>query len=463
MPLDVEQTQTAGSAAWWLLRLGQRLDADAPRMRMLDDYARGEHPLPVGHERCRASYQRFQRQSRSNLVGLVVDAVLDRLTVTGFRMGGQADAAADQAANQVWQANHLDADATLVMRDALVMGRSYVSVGPGDPPVITGEDPRQVIHASDPVDRRRLRAALKTWTDEVDGRIHAVVYLPATVHYFVATGEATQLWHPTRWDVDTGEGADGVAPNPTEPIVPVVPFINRPDVARDGFSEFADVIDIQDRINSATLDRLVTSAVQAFRQRWATGVRLEDADGNPAHAFDPGADLLWSVDDPNARFGDFAAADLRQFIDGIKTDVEQLASISRTPPYYLLGQMANLSGEALTAADAGLTAKVVARQRQFGESWEQVMRLAFTLRGLTAAVDAETIWAGAERRSIAELADAAVKKASVGVPVEQIWEDLGYTPAQRTRMKIMQAAQVLNAAVTASTQGGPAAAGVARG
>src|SRR5690606_18003352 len=98
-------------------------------------------------------------------------------------------------------------------------------------------------------------------TDELDGLEHAVVYLPDTIHYFVAK-RTDQFdhgrWQPSHWDVDEGEGDDGVAENPTKPMVPVVPFVNRPDVDRMGFGEFEDVIDIQDRINQGTLDRLVT-------------------------------------------------------------------------------------------------------------------------------------------------------------------------------------------------------------
>ncbi len=40
----------------------------------------------------------------------------------------------------------------------------------------------------------------------------------------------------------------------------------------------------------------------------------------------------------------------------------------------------------------------------------------------------ETIWADPETRTVAQAADAAVKKLAVGVSREQVLEDLGYSP-----------------------------------
>ena len=42
--------------------------------------------------------------------------------------------------------------------------------------------------------------------------------------------------------------------------------------------------------------------------------------------------------------------------------------------------------------------------------------------------DSETIWADPEYRSESELADALVKRAAIGVPRQQLWEDAGYSP-----------------------------------
>lgn len=461
MALDQELVQMPGTAEWWLLRLGKKLNDERHELNVLNAYDRGDHPLPTGHQRARQAYGKFQRQSRTNFVGLVSDAVMDRLGVDGFRAGGDE---ADAQAQEIWQANNMDAGILPVLRDALVMRRAYLCVGMDDPGVmangsgvlITGEDPRQVIHACEPTNRNRVRAALKTWTDEIDGLDHAVVYLPDGIYYYVGRRSSNYGSGPdefgmqaSKWTVDINEGVNGFAPNPTAPWVPIVPVINRPEKDKMGFGEFQDVTDVQDRINQGILDRLTTGAAQAFRQRWATGVAFKDEQGRQINPFDPGADLLWHVEADDAKFGDFAPTDIRPMIEAVKTDVEQMASVTRTPPYYLLGTMMNISGDALVAADTGATAKAEHRQKNFGESLEQMMKLSFGIVGREAPVNIETIWTDAERRNAARDADAAVKKQQVGVPWRQNMEDLGYSPAQIDRMETERARDRLQAQLTA--------------
>jgi hypothetical protein len=435
---------TPGSPGFWLVRLGQRLADDQARMSLLDAYFSGNHPLPEGHRRHRDVFRSLQKQARANYVGLVVEAVRERLHVEGFRAGGEG-AEADKVAWGRWQASSLDADSGLVHLDALIFGRSYAIIGV-DPsasertPVITSEDPRFVIHEADPVHPRVVRAALKTWVDDVEKMRHAVVYLPDSISYFVAKA-STQSWRASTWDVDVDEGDGGVSDNPFGEV-PVVPFVNRPRNGTFGLGEFEDVTDIQDRINNTILDRLVIAKMQAYRQRWAKGIKLQDENGNPI-SLDPGADLLWAVEDENAAFGDFQQADLAGILRAAEADVRDLAAIARTPAHYLLAQMVNISADALLAAEIGLVAKAQERQRQFGESWEQVMRLAAIAAGDTPQDDGEVIWKDPQTRTVAELYDAASKAQSAGLPWRARMELLGFTPQAIDRMEAERTADAL--------------------
>jgi hypothetical protein len=65
------------------------------------------------------------------------------------------------------------------------------------------------------------------------------------------------------------------------------------------------------------------------------------------------------------------------------------------------------------------------------------------------AYNAETLWRDPESRSISELADAAVKAESAGVPWRQRMEDMGYTPTQIARMEIDRAADAITAQAAA--------------
>lgn len=456
MPIDASEPRSPSA---WLLKLGPRLDEQRHRCARLRAYNVGDHPLPTGNPKWASTYRALQRMSRSNYVGLVASTVAERMTVTGFRAGGDADAEADRETWSWWQSQQLDADSGLVHGDSLVCSVSYVTVGaPGEDgrATATAEDPASLIHAVDPQRRRLVTAALKLYTDDWDAGVRAVVYLPDGFAYFRSTiaDPSKVSWSDTAWEVDdTPDHPDGWRENPLG-RVPVVPFVNRPDTRGRGMGEFEDVLDIQDRINKTLLDRMVIAAMQAFRQRWAKGITLTDEQGNDVEPFIPGADLLWAVEDEKAEFGDFEQAALGPLLEAARSDMRDLAAISRTPPHYLTGELTNVNGETLKAAETGLIAKVRDRQREAGESWESVAALAAAYEGRALPADAEVIWADPESRSMAEVADAAVKKQAIGVPWRQLMEDLGYSPPQIDRMESARAVDALFALPPAPTTTG---------
>ena len=435
----LDAAASPGSPDWWLLRLGRRLEDDRPRLDRLSAYWAGNHPLPFGNKRMRQAYRRFQRMARTNFMALVAESLLERLKVVGFRAGSDATEQTDKRAWKWWQANDLDAVSGLVHRAAVVMSRAYVIVGrdpqrPGQP-LITGEDPRQVIHEEDPGNRRILLAALKTWWDDIDMRHRAVLYLPDDVHYYQTAPQGEPEPHETLWQAGKWGTEKDAEPNPSG-VVPVVPFRNRPNLCGDCLGEFEDITDIQDRINMQVLDRMVISTMQAYRQRYATGVDATDEEGRPTAAFDPGADLLWVVPDEHAKFGDFSATDLSGVIEAVEADVQALGSVSRTPPQYMLGKIVNAAGEALAAAETGLCMKSIERLTEYSASWEQVYRQAGVIIGEEIPDDAEVLWADPQFRSMAEKAAASVQLVAAGVPWRTRMTMLDFTPQEIDRMTV---------------------------
>jgi hypothetical protein len=454
----LDDTTTPGAPGWWLLRLGKRLTADRDRFDRLEAYAQGKHPLPFGNRKMREAYKRLQAQSRSNYVGLVGETLLERIKVQGFRSGGSGSDTTDTRAWGWWQENRMDANSGLVHRAAVVMSRAYVIVGDDGTgrPLVTGEDPRQVIHESDPEDRYAIRAALKVWTDDVEAKAFAVLYLPDSIHYYrsrMPLSRETEPWRLSAWDIDLSNtfAPDGAAVNELGEV-PVVPFTCRPDLAGNGLGEFEDVTDIQDRINTITLDLSVISGMQAYRQRWVKGIDVEDENGNPQTTFDPGADLLWATPESAAQFGEFNPTDISPLIKAIDNSVQTLCAITRCPPHYLLGQMSNLSGDALAAAETGLVSKVVEREQEFGESWEAVYRLAGKVMGATVPADAEVIWKDPQFRTLTELAAASVQLEAAGMPWRSRMAMLDKSPQEIERMqKEREEDAALNAPIPVQT------------
>lgn len=430
-----------GSPQWWLESLEAKLRRRQSDMTRWNNYYTGKHPLPFVRDKLRTDFARMLEMSRSNFCEVVVDAVEERLDVEGFRVSASADAEVDARAWEIWQANGLDAESQIAHVEALVKGRCPVSVWRGDPyPKIVVEDPLEVCVAYDPADRRRRLAAVKIWRDEWTGALRAQVALP------------DGLWVFTRGDGSKGwvEQESEFTPNSLG-VVPFVELRNRPRANGETRSDLEAVIPSQDRINKLLFDLMLASEVAAFRQRWATGLDIpkDEETRQPLEPFKAAIDRLWVSENPETRFGEFGATDLRPYIEAIEQAVLHIAVQTRTPRHYLIEQGQSPSGDAIKSAETGLVKKVTRKQRFFGEDWEEVLRVARRFDGAAdPAVDAEIVWADPESRSDAELVDAALKKAQLGVPTRQLWEDLGYSQTQIARFSAMRLQDALTQLVS---------------
>jgi hypothetical protein len=197
---------------------------------------------------------------------------------------------------------------------------------------------------------------------------------------------------------------------------------------------------------------LVGSEYQAYPQRVLLGVdQPKDATGKPIplEGLDRKAveSRLWMFPGKDAKAFEFSAADLDNFRKAIDGLVRDLTAQTRTPPHYVAGQIVNASGDALKAAETGLVSKVRDKMVYFGEAHEEAMRLAFLAKDKNdpraQATDAETIWKDPESRSQAEVVDAAVKLASIGVPQEALWERIGASPQEIDRWKALAEEEAL--------------------
>jgi hypothetical protein len=145
-------------------------------------------------------------------------------------------------------------------------------------------------------------------------------------------------------------------------------------------------------------------------------------------------------DDKIARQFEFQSANLTNFHDTIKQLAQLVASLAGLPPHYLGMATDNPpSADAIRSNEARLVKRAERRQRAFGGSHEQAMRLVRRfqegdfdpkLRRL------ETVWRNASTPTVAQKADAAVKLKAAGIiTVRQAREDCDYTDAQISRME----------------------------
>jgi hypothetical protein len=419
----------------------------------------------------RQTFRTFLAESGCNWAELIVNAVAERLQVTGFRFGSDDD---NDLAWTLWQASQMDADAELLQTDALVMGSSFLLVQPDDSnPTgvsITTESPYQATVLYQPGSRRKRIAGYKRYGAATDFALNDWALVnqgqltgAGQVVEVLVTEDEIVTWWP-----DSPGDAPQIDPNPVG-AVSMIEVIPQPRTLGPPRGEFEPVTTIIDRINTSTFNLMVSADYGAFRQVWATGVKIarqvvKASDGTDAvqvvRPFDVGANRLLASEDPNSRFGAFPEALLAGYLSSIEQDVVHLAAITQTPAHYLMGKMINLAADAIKAAEAGLVAKTRRRAVHIGEAYEEAMRLALGIVGSPAATNlaAEVIWADMETRSEGQRVDALVKMATLGVPTQVLWQRWGATPGEIEEWQAMRVAEGLPPVPPPNAPGGPPAA-----
>jgi hypothetical protein len=408
-----------------------RLEAERPTLQRLAARYDGTAPHPAAPTSARRT------PVRANISRPVVDRIAERLTVVGFRPG--ADAAPDPSLWSLWQGSGLDRASRIAHREALVSGRVYAMAwSKRGKPCITVESARSCYVAHDPATGERV-AAVKVWSErppaetlDAVGTLRAVVFTPDTV---------------TRW---TGHGTDpqaagwthaGTEPNPLG--VPLVRLaVGAGLLTPDGESVLTDVEPLADAVDELVDGMLVASTFYADPRRYILGElpTNEDGDVDTESAVDRTAGREWWLEGVT-QVGQLPPADLTAYTRAIPQVLRLLAATTGLPEHAVgLNPDANpSSADAIRAAEASLACRARDMQATLSEGWEEVMRLALTVRDGVAPTDLdglETVWADPETRTIAGQVDGLAKIVGVGVPLEVALADvLGWTPQQVDAMR----------------------------
>ncbi|GHC28922.1 MULTISPECIES: phage portal protein [Streptomyces rochei group] len=452
------------------LRLVALMESELMRRRTdidrNDSYYRGKHPLKFASEEFARFHGNRYRGFADNWVGVVADSPVERLTVTGFQAAGEERA--DKDLWEVWQVNGLDVDSQLGFLGAVNSARSFALVwgDPDDPdmPVVTFEDASQCIVIYEPGSRRRRRAALKRWQD--GSHDYATLYLPDELWKFRRPLLGQREKSPQESDIDDELrrwsprdeeelGEPNPQPNPMG-VVPMVELPNKPMLVADPISDVSGVIAMQDAINLLWAQMFTASDYASFPQRVVMGAERpmipklnaagEIVGKQPVDLEKFAVERVLWITGKDAKIAEWQAANLAAYSQIIEVAVGHLAAQTRTPQHYLVGKMANLSGDALLAAETGLVKRVEEKQLWFGQALREIARLIFLARGQddkAAAMRAGAVlWADAESRSYAQLADALLKLKDIGFPFEWLALKYGLTPTEVANVVAMRAKEM---------------------
>jgi hypothetical protein len=213
-----------------------------------------------------------------------------------------------------------------------------------------------------------------------------------------------------------------------------------------GRSEFEPVIPIADAANKMATDMMVSGEFHAMPRRWALGMArkdFEDEEGNEISPFEQVAGRVWAHPKKpgEVEVGQFTESDLVVFHNTIKLLADIAGQLAALPPHYSLARGENpASADAIRSSEARMVKRVERKQTGWGSDWRRVLAIASLIRDGQGwdkrILRAKMIWRDASTPTVAQAADAAVKKRQAGITtLRQSRIDLGYSPEEILRME----------------------------
>lgn len=369
---------------------------------------------------------------------IYVNAIAERLIIEGFRVGN-----ASEADDELWgwfKANGLDSEAGRLFIDALVYGRSYVTISaPSDEdkqnpmlvpdvPIIRCESPFAMYVHKDPR-TREVDWAVRVVKNEDGDVVAATLYMADRTEVYIAEEGQLSL-------SDTISHGLGV--------VPVVDFTYKNSLLDLYGSSIItpEIRSLTDALSRMMMNMQMTSELMATPQRILFGTTVDEINGDNKSGLELYTSSYIAVEDPAGNAIQLPAAELRNFTEAMTYMMKKAAAYTGLPPQYLSFAQDNpASAEAIRSAETRLVRTCEAVSAMFGDSFERVMRIALVVMGQKLTMDhfrMETVWRDPGTPTFQAKADATTKLYANGtgvIPLEQARIDMGYTPEQRLQMQ----------------------------
>jgi len=361
-----------------------------PRNQYLDtlwSYYTGDSPLPQLKPEYQDVFRDVIRKARSNYAPMCIAAMLDRLEVQDVSTLVDDDTDGDDLAADIMDETGFVAVSKDWFAQGLSMGESYAMVVPGsdDGDLLSTGQPAPSIHAIDP--RRcigipdmnnpvRLSAAVVHQFDPILAEHTAFLFLPGQ-KWTLRWDKGARSWNLADKVPETIEGLDTLGG------IPIVRFENL-----NGLGEYEPHIDLLDRINDVTLQRIIGFWYQALRQRGLVGDEDDDDEDSPDSqartdlnkVFRAGPGEMWQIP-ADFSIWESQQTDFTPLINGKRDDVKEFAAVTSTPLHLITPDAANGSAQGAGLLREALTAKVRDRRARFTPPLKLLWRMVFALAG----------------------------------------------------------------------------------
>ena len=375
---------------------------------------------------------------KSGAAGIVVDALTERLVLRGLTAPDDAEAA--RLLEQAWEDSDLDVMHHEGHREALIAGRSFVSIARdaanGDRAVVGIESATQAAVIRRQAVPYDVIAYLKVWTDEWTGDRHGLLRLPGQDYDLVERPgqemDPEGSGETSRWSVSGEPRPTGLAG------VPVVELAPRARLLKDPVSEIdpiASLIDIVDLVEGLLVFAGHFGAVPI---RYGTGLEIPrdpkdpskpllGKDGKPAIGFHPRADHFWGNTGKDAKFGQLEPAGLASFVTWAEHASSRVrAKTALASTYFSLDLKSHMSAELLKTDEAPMIRRVrrMGEQGSLNQSWRRVGQWILSIEAPSTRTRVRGRWEDPETRIDAQLVDQFTKLTASGLGVRTVAEEV---------------------------------------
>ena len=322
-----------------------RWEPDALRDK-IPNYATSEH-------------RNLAKISETPFLSLVVTTVAQQLVAETFRSARGVEM---DKVIAPWLRNRMHSRQRAVYRGALAYGYSYATAMPGDSgAVIRGRSPRDLY---------------AVYGDVVEDEYPMYYLLVKGGHKYVVDEEAVYILGDDNGRVEYIEDRRHNAG-----VAPAVRYSNQIDLEGRTPGEVEPYVQVAARIDKTTYDRMVNQHFNSWKVRTATGLDMptDPADRERVKLLLRQGDIL--TGEEGVQFGTLDETSSDSLIKATDEDVKLLAVVTQTPVHALTGDLVNLSADAIAESRAMADLKVNERKVGFGDSNEQLLRLAAHIEG----------------------------------------------------------------------------------
>lgn len=351
-----------------------------------------------------SEHRNLAKISETPFLSLVVTTVAQQLVAETFRSARGVEM---DRVIAPWLRNRMHSRQRAVYRGALAYGYSYATAMPGDSgAVIRGRSPRDLY---------------AVYGDVVEDEYPMYYLLVKGGHKYVVDEEAVYILGDDNGRVEYIEDRRHNAG-----VAPAVRYSNQIDLEGRTPGEVEPYVQVAARIDKTTYDRMVNQHFNSWKVRTATGLDMpsDPADRERVKLLLRQGDIL--TGEEGVQFGTLDETSSDSLIKATDEDVKLLAVVTQTPVHALTGDLVNLSADAIAESRAMADLKVNERKVGFGDSNEQLLRLAAHIEGRAddaADFSLRTDWADLQSRSMSQAADALGKMATMlKIPVELLWD-----------------------------------------